>query len=292
MILAISPFKNLMGKSDLDWMKEGFAETLTTKLNHVHRLKLVERVQFDEIIKQQKLAMADITEENASKVGKLLSADYIVIGSFQKQNSILKINSRVVNVETGVIEQGSAVGEKGEFASVFEIQEILATKIARQFGISLSDIEIQRMGIDETTSVTAYECYHQAKNETDPARKEMMLKKALEHDFNYAKAHLLLGSYYSIKAITDASLEKEALGHLNTALKLDAEFHDAHSALGDYYFRKSRILRQHMDAEEDEITQKALFHLNTFVQKKQGSKAKYYIHKVKVAQKKIRKLTS
>jgi TolB-like protein len=294
--LAISPFKNLMKKPDLDWMKEGFAETLTTKLNYVRGLNLVERVQLNEVMNEIKLSMAGITGKDISNVGKLVGADYLVIGSFQKLDqgghSNLKINARVINVKTGEIEQGRAVSVKGPYASVFEIEEELAGKIAGQLGVGISDTEMRYMDTNETTSVLAYELYNQAKYETDAVRKEKLLLRALQEDPSYAKAHLLLGSYYSLMAVTDESMEKPALKHLNLALEKDPELYEAHSALGDYYYRKSRLLRENMEEEEEAAAKKAKYHLKKFIEKKHASKAKYYIWKVEKAREKLKKLES
>jgi len=293
--LAISPFKNLMNKPDLDWMEEGFAETLTTKLNHIKRLNLVERVQFNEIIDEMKLEMAGITEENASNVGKLLRADYLIIGSFQKldigPDSILKINARLVNVKTGKIEQGKAASEEGPYNSVFKIQETLAAKISMLLGIGLSDSEIKHMEINETTSVTAYELYNQAKNETDDLRKEKLLEKALQYDPSYAKVHLLLGSYYGVKSMTNAYFDNSFLLHLKTAIELDPNLFEAHYAMGDFYYRKSITYRSQQDEREEEAIKKALFYLNIFIKNKKDSKARYYTWKVKKAQNKVKKLS-
>ena len=292
--LAVSPFKNLMKNPDLDWMSEGFAETLTTKLNHVSRLKLVERTQLEEIVDEMKLGMAGITEADATNIGKLLSADYLVIGSFQKIDaagrSMIKINSRLVCVKTGEIEKGKAVSANGPYETVFDIQETIAAKLAKNLGLGLSDKELQNMGIDETLSVTAYELYHQAKNETDDARKEILLQKALEYDPAYAKAHLLLGSFYHVRATADSSLEPVSISHLEQAIKLDTTLYEAHYALGDYYYRKRDLYRSQKDKMEDEAIEKARYHFKTFVEGKKDSKAKYYIWKVKKAQKKLKKL--
>lgn len=283
-----------MKAPDLDWMGEGFAETLTTKLNHVKRLKLVERTQLKEIIEEMKLGMAGITENNASGIGKLLSADYLVIGSFQKLDaggrSILKINSRLVNVKTGEVEQGKAVSAKGPYETVFDIQESLAAKLAKTLGIGISDIELQNMAVDETVSITAYELYNQAKNETDDGRKELLLQKALEYDPGYAKAHLLLGSFYNIRAMADSSLEKISLSHLEKALEIDPGLHDGHYVLGDYYFRKRLVYRTQKDKKEHDAIEKARYHLKAFIDNKKDSGAKYYIWKVKKAEKKLKKL--
>lgn len=294
--LAVSPFKNLMKKPDLDWMGEGFAETLTTKLNHVNRLKLVERTQLKEVIDEMKLGMAGITEGNATNVGKLLSADYLVIGSFQKIDaggrSMIKINSRLVSVKTSEIEKGKAVSANGLYENVFDIQETIAAKLAKNLGVGLSDEELTIMGLDETVSVTAYELYHQAKNETDDARKEMLLKKALGYDPSYAKAHLLLGSFYHVRAMADSSLEPASVSHLERAIDLDPTLYEAHYSLGDYYYRKRDLYRSQKDKMEDAAIEKARYHFKAFVENKKASKARYYIWKVKKAKKKLKKLDS
>jgi len=77
-ILAVLPLRNVMQKSELDWMSEGFAETITSKLNYVKSLRLVERVQLGEIIKEQKLSLTDLTEDDATRVGRLLNASFKV----------------------------------------------------------------------------------------------------------------------------------------------------------------------------------------------------------------------
>jgi len=294
--LAVAPFKNIMKRPDLEWMGEGFAESITTKLNHIQTLRLVERVQLKEIINEMKLSMAGITEGDASSIGKLLSADFLIIGSFQKldigSTSKLKINVRVVRVETGEIEKGKALSLNGPYGNIFEMQSSVAAKLANSLGVSVSKEEMKRMANDETTSVVALELYHQARMETDDLRKEGLLKRALKYDPNYAKAHLLLGSYYRLRSISDAYFESPSIKHLQKAIQLDPSLTEAHFSLGDYYYRKQKAYKEEGDKQEADARKKAIYHFEAFIKNKKDSKAKYYIWKVKKAQKKLKKLKS
>jgi TolB-like protein len=293
--LAVTPFRNVMGRDDVDWMSEGFAETITSKLNYVRRLRLVERVQMDEVLRELKFAMSDLTEDQASRLGQLLNADFLVIGSYQKLDipgsSTLKINARVVRVSTGAIDPGRAVSVAGQYADVFAIQDDVASKLARNLGVDISDEELRLLSINETVSVAAYELYNLARYETDETRKEQLLLRALELDPSYAKAHLRLGSYYLTKAFFDASHESVALLHLMKAVDLEPGLSEAHYALGDYYHHRVTEYGDE-DENEAETRRNGLLHLRTFVGHKENSTAKYYIRKVRKARRMIDDLES
>ena len=293
--LAVAPLKNVMQTPELDWMSEGFAETITSKLNHVRSLRLVERIQISEVLKELQLGMTDLTEQHASRVGKLVNADYLVIGSFQKVGAgtagTLKINTRVVNVATGVLEHGKAATASGPYEQVFDVQEKIATTLARDLGGTLADDELRLLSIDETSSVAAYELYHIARYEVDEARKEQLLTRALELDPEYAKAHLLLGSFYVTKAHFDRSFESRALEHVRRALALDEELEEAHYVLGEYCHHRIREGGLKRETEEA-FRRDGIFHLNQFIESKEDSKANYYIRKVQKARRMLERLES
>ncbi|RJP77211.1 MAG: hypothetical protein C4522_15755 [Desulfobacteraceae bacterium] len=295
-IIAVAPFKNIMKRADLEWMGEGIADSITTRLNHVEGLQIVERVHLTEIINEMKLTMAGITEGDATAIGKLASADYLVVGSFQKldigSKSNLKINVRVVNAKTGVVEKGKAVSSDGPYEEIFEMQGLVATKLAGSMGCKVSKAELEKMKKDETASVVAYELYHLAKMESDDLRREKLLKRAIEIDPQYAKAHLLLGSYYRSRAPVDESFDAPSVHHLEKALTLDPGLTEAHFALGDFYFQKQKMHEKNSDEQAGSAREKAIFHLEKFIEHKKNSQSKYFIWKVKKAESKLGKLKS
>jgi TolB-like protein len=293
--LAVAPLRNVMQNRDLDWMSEGFAETITTKLNHVSSLKLVERIQISEVLKELQLGLTDLTEQHASNIGKLVNADYLVLGSYQRIGSggtgTLKINTRVVDVATGVLEHGKAATASGPYEQVFEIQEKIATSLARGLGGTLADEELRLLSIDETTSVAAYELYNIARYEIDERRKEQLLLRALELDPHYAKAHLLLGSFYVTRAHFDRSFESRALEHVRLALAINQQLEDAHYVLGEYCHHRVREGDLKRDGEEA-FRRDGIAHLTRFIESKKSSEATYYVRKVERAQRMLRRLES
>jgi len=281
-VLAVVPFRNVMEQPELDWMCEGFAETMTTKLNHVPGCRLVERVQIGEVMKELQLGLTDLTEDRAGSVGKLLNADYLVVGSFQKLDvpgsSTLRINTRVVHVETGEIDPGKATGASGPYGDVFRIQDEIATGLAQKLGLPLDEESVRQLRMDETSSVAAYELYNLARHETDGVRKIDILKRALELDPQYAKAHLLLGSVLAPMAFTDPAYRDAAIHHAEEALRLDESLVDAHYLLGDLYHHRSRD-GDLSKSERNDSKERAITHLEIFINEKGDSPSSYYRRK-------------
>jgi tetratricopeptide (TPR) repeat protein len=256
-------------------------------------LRLVERIQISEVLKELQLGMTDLTEQHASRVGKLVNADYLVIGSFQKAGAgateILKINTRVVNVATGVLEHGKAAAASGPYEQVFDVQEKIATSLARGLGGDLADEELRLLSIDETSSVAAYELYHIARYEIDEKRKEQLLQRALELDPHYAKAHLLLGSFYVTRAHFDRSFESRALENVRRALAIDESLQEAHYVLGEYSHHRVREGDLKREVEEA-FRRDGIVHLTRFIESKGEAKANYHIRKVEKARRMLERL--
>jgi hypothetical protein len=77
---------------------------ITTKLVQSGQYIVVERKKLDTILKEHKLIESGLVDEKSiSKIGKLLSADIILTGSFTKIRDRWHINLRVLDVKTGVI---------------------------------------------------------------------------------------------------------------------------------------------------------------------------------------------
>ena len=66
---------------------------------------VVERGRLDEVLREQELALSDLVEPGrAVSVGKILVADYLVTGTVIALSESIVVFSRIINVETAVIE--------------------------------------------------------------------------------------------------------------------------------------------------------------------------------------------
>jgi TolB-like protein len=71
---------------------------------------VVERNRLDAILSEQELALSDLVEPNqAIQVGKILAANYLVTGTVIPASESVVIFSRIINVETAVIESVAQV---------------------------------------------------------------------------------------------------------------------------------------------------------------------------------------
>ncbi len=71
---------------------------------------IVERRKMDEVLREQELSLSDLVEPNrAIEVGKILAANYLLTGTVIEMSESMVIFSRIINVETAVIEAAAQV---------------------------------------------------------------------------------------------------------------------------------------------------------------------------------------
>ena len=125
------------GKDDeMALLRKGLAQMLISDLAGSDAVRLVERDRLQEILAELKLAeSAKIDPASAAKVGKLLGARFMVLGGYFDLGGTLRIDARVVEVETGKIVNSVGVnGKVDEFLDLEQklsgrIGEILATQL-------------------------------------------------------------------------------------------------------------------------------------------------------------------
>lgn len=106
--------------------------SLSGSLANVKYLTLIERAQIDKIIKEQDFSMTDFTEQSGLKIGQLLSADYLILGSIGKLGSIYVISARILDVQSGKVTQGrEVVCEECRDQDLYDALKMLAGLIAR-----------------------------------------------------------------------------------------------------------------------------------------------------------------
>jgi TolB-like protein len=102
--IAVLPFKNLNDDGAIDWMAKGIAETMVSDMRRTGKVKVVERDQLDLALSEILLQGAKPAEDStAAQLGRMVGAKTVVVGSYQKAGTELRINARFVEVETGVV---------------------------------------------------------------------------------------------------------------------------------------------------------------------------------------------
>ena len=110
--VAVLDFKSILAPSDLGI---AVAEILRTELIGVGDYTVIERGMLEEILSEQELQLTGaVDSETAVEIGKLTGAKLVVIGSIVKTGSVYTINSRFIDVETGVAKVGQNIRGQGE----------------------------------------------------------------------------------------------------------------------------------------------------------------------------------
>ncbi len=184
--VAVMPFKNLNKEPSLEWLRVGIAETMVSDLRKYGSLAVVERSQLDKALAEMALQGAQGTEEStAVKVGKMVGARTIVVGSFQSARKQLRITARFVTVETGVVQDTAKV--TGAQEAVFALQdEIVARLIGPEYALLAPGVRPSRKPTPKVFS--AYRLYAMALTTASDADRIGYLKQSIAEDpeFSYA----------------------------------------------------------------------------------------------------------
>lgn len=119
-VIAISYFDNTTGNSKYNSLSKGIADMLITDLSKVRDIDIVEREKLEELIKEIKLGSSSyFDQKTAQKLGKGLGAASILTGSFYVLDGSLRIDARLINVESGkVIAADEVTGSTRDFFSL------------------------------------------------------------------------------------------------------------------------------------------------------------------------------
>jgi len=102
-VIAVIDFSNATGEGAYEYLKIAIPEIFATNLAQSDGLTVLDRDRIKKMLREQGLSMTGITESDAYKIGKLLSARQILSGAIIKAGSELRIDVRLADVETGKI---------------------------------------------------------------------------------------------------------------------------------------------------------------------------------------------
>ena len=230
--IAVMPFRNVCKDASFDWLGYGFAETLGTKLCMVHGIQYVERTDLSKAIRELKLQdTALVDPATASKLGKIVGAKYMIVGSYQKVGSNLKVDARVVDVETSVAKKSA--DDTGTMSGVFDLEASLAIKLVAALGMAVPESTAQAIAKPATESLSAYEWCSKGDQALESGNAEEAIvdyNKAVSIKPDYADAQYFLGhAYFWLERF------QEAANAYKQAIRIKPDYANAHYFLGHAY---------------------------------------------------------
>lgn len=130
MKIAVMDFTNSTGRSDFDYLKTTISENIITRFASSRGIIVVERSRLMEMLDEIKLGQSGVVDENtAAKIGNALGADGILIGSYTSFGDKLRINARLIDVQTIQVKYAKQLTGTLVMPLVDELTELLLIEI-------------------------------------------------------------------------------------------------------------------------------------------------------------------
>jgi tetratricopeptide (TPR) repeat protein len=177
----IVPFENSAQDGRIQWLGEAVAILLADDLNSMGRRAYTRDERLEAFEQLQVPAVANLTRASVIRLGHLLGATHVVIGSFRVTSGQLTLRAQAIRLDGGRIEQ--EVLESGALDGLFAISERIGRRLARATGPAPAR---------DRPSLQAFEDYIKGLvAATGPAR-TAFLEAALKRDPGFDRARLAL----------------------------------------------------------------------------------------------------
>jgi TolB-like protein len=201
-------FENTAAVEEYQWLSKGLADMLITDLSGLAEIKIVERESLEKVLKEQALSLTGLTDKSsAKKVGKLLTADQLIYGTYIVNENDIRIDLKLVTVESGEILQGFSID--GDIDDLFELTADLSSQIRQRLNLSPKPVP----KLADTKSIDALASFYTGLDHLDNQRYEqakMAFSEAQELDPLFYRAQEGLAEAYKfLKAFKKHRQQRE-----------------------------------------------------------------------------------
>lgn len=135
--IAILYFDYDGSSEEMGFLRKGLTQMLVSDLSEVTEVDIVERVRLQDAIEELELNRTNkIDQSSASRIGKLLGARYLVMGGYFDIAGTLRMDARVVEVETGKVV--ASLGKHGKAADFIDLEQYLAGELSRVLRLQIA----------------------------------------------------------------------------------------------------------------------------------------------------------
>jgi DNA-binding winged helix-turn-helix (wHTH) protein/TolB-like protein/Tfp pilus assembly protein PilF len=229
-ILAILPFRPLVNDNSDEALEIGMTDTLIARMSSDPGLVL------RPLSSVRPFSRADIDPQAA---GRQLGADTVLEGSVQRWGDKIRVNVRLINVQSGEPMWSATFDDK--YTDIFAVEDAISGKVAEALRLRLGSAS----GVRQTQNVEAYRLYLQGRlfqfrSTPQEIRQAIAFyEKALALDPNYALAYAGIADAYRMLPITSDVAASDAFPRSKAAalkaLELDDRSSQSHVALGYVY---------------------------------------------------------
>lgn len=187
--ILVMPFENITREGRIFWVTEASAVLLADDLNALgaSAISRLERQQAFERL--QVPPAAALTDATVIRIGQLVGAARVVVGSLQTDHDTLVVRARSITLDTGRVQ--ADVTERGPLSELFATVERIARRMAPPSAMSSADIEAQH------PPVVVFEAYIKGLLAETPATAIVYLQTALARQPSFDRARLALWDVYA-----------------------------------------------------------------------------------------------
>lgn len=191
--IAVLPFDNGgsygQAKENFEALQQGIPAMLISELKNNDGARLVDRRDINQLLSEQNLAtQGRVDAATAAKVGKLVGARYVILGSFIDFYGDFRVDARIVDVETGEILK--VVSARKDRSKLFEIIQTVAIQIMA--GTNLPPLSTQQASamkrVVPTDALTYYSRALLFQDQGDNEKAKVYFSKALDAFPGYTEA--------------------------------------------------------------------------------------------------------
>lgn len=192
--IAVLPFTNGgsygQAKEDFDALERGIAAMMISELSTNPAARVVEREQLQRLLEEQNLGeQGRVDAQTAARIGKLVGARYVVLGTFIDFYGDFRVDVRLVNSETSEIIKTES--ERMQRDHLFDIIRSLAGRLMRGANLPALQRQASEQRHSRQVPTEALTYYSRALLYQDRGQKERaveMFNRALAIFPDYAEA--------------------------------------------------------------------------------------------------------
>ena len=236
--IAVMPFVNASGNSDMEFLSDGLTESLITSLSQLPQLSVKGR---GSVIRYKG------NDPPSREVGKELNVQAVLHGRVVQHGNDLTLHIELidVNTETALWKEDY----NRSMTNLVSLPSEIARDVASKLRFRLSGTDEQRLAKNYTANSEAYQLYLKGRYYLNKRNEETLkrgidyFQQALTKDPNYALAYSGLADSYSALGTVFISALPPRVAMLKMkaaalkALELDDSLAEAHASLADAKFR-------------------------------------------------------
>ena len=200
--ILVMPFENVTREGRLFWLTEAAAVLLTDDLNALGAGAITRQERQQAFERLQVPPAAVLTDATMIRIGQLVGASRVVVGSLQMEQDVIVVRARSIALDTGRVP--ADVTERGPLPELFATFERIARRMAPPSTASSADVEKQH------PPVTVFEAFIKGLLAETPETAVSYLRAALAGQPSFDRARLALWDVYDEQG--DHALALAAVG--------------------------------------------------------------------------------